>query len=222
MESAGSEIVCCVCNAELKDADGTIASSFRRARVEVANPGIWLNPGEVLATRFLLFNQVVAVRRDAFAAVGGYNESLRLHEDYDLAMRLSRLGPWAILPEMMVVKYNTGGIGICAMQNKILEMEAAKQVVEILLVTSFGPGATPSPVRKLLIRALGDLDRGLGALRQSESSSSIRALLGRSRLSWLRARNSIRNLVLGRAAMRIERLPDMAPERLPSLLVKSV
>ena len=48
--------------------------------------GIWTNPAEVLTTRFLFFNQVVAVRREALNQIGFFREDLRIVEDYDLAL----------------------------------------------------------------------------------------------------------------------------------------
>jgi GT2 family glycosyltransferase len=59
--------------------------------------------GEVLATRFVLFNQTVAIRRAAFEKLGGFDESLKYLEDYDLPLRLALEGPWAFINEPLVV-----------------------------------------------------------------------------------------------------------------------
>jgi GT2 family glycosyltransferase len=66
--------------------------------------GLWLNPAEVLATRFILFNQAVAVRREVLTRIGGFNESLRLMEDMELALRLSFEGPWTFIREPLATR----------------------------------------------------------------------------------------------------------------------
>jgi hypothetical protein len=72
--------------------------------------GLWLNVMDVLATRFVLFNQAVAIRRAAFEKVGGFDESLKYLEDYDLPLRLSLEGPWAFTREPLVI-YTGGSAG---------------------------------------------------------------------------------------------------------------
>ena len=115
MERGGPSMCCCVCNAVVRGVDGnTTGETFTFAGIRPAfDEGVWTNPQEVLATRFLLFNQVVAVRREAFDRVGGFNENLRLLEDYELSLRLSSAGDWGVIREPLVVKYNdTRGIGV--------------------------------------------------------------------------------------------------------------
>ena len=104
LERAGSSVCCCVSNMELCFVDGRHHTSFDSARIRSWHQeGIWLNPAEVLATRFLMFNQGVAIRREAFEKAGGFDEQLRVLEDYDLALRLSLYGPWAFVQEPLVV-----------------------------------------------------------------------------------------------------------------------
>jgi hypothetical protein len=89
--------------------------SFRVAGIRAEHDqGIWHDPAEVLSNRFLLFNQVAAIRREAFVSVGGYNRRLRLLEDYDLALRLAaRGGQWGMIASPLVKKRNdTCGIGV--------------------------------------------------------------------------------------------------------------
>jgi len=66
--------------------------------------GILLNVAEILATRFFLFNQAVAVRKEVLARIGGFDESLRLMEDLQLALRLSLEGPWAFIREPLAIR----------------------------------------------------------------------------------------------------------------------
>src|SRR5208283_1371759 len=64
LQRAGESAVCCLCNSFVQLYFGKVERSFERAGVHPPiEEGIWLNPAEVLATSFLLFNQAVAIRR---------------------------------------------------------------------------------------------------------------------------------------------------------------
>jgi glycosyltransferase involved in cell wall biosynthesis len=111
LQRADSSVPCCVCNAELRFAGRPSRTSFRNACLDPAQQeGLWTNTTEVLTDRYLFFNQVAAVRRSALEQVGGFNESLRFLEDYDLALRLSLLGPFAFIKEPLVI-WNEGSEG---------------------------------------------------------------------------------------------------------------
>jgi glycosyltransferase involved in cell wall biosynthesis len=111
LERAGESVPCCIANIRLRYADGKVKDSFG---ISILSPGmeegVWLNPLEVLLTRFLLFNQSVAVRRTALLKVGGFNHSLRYMEDYDLALKLACLGPWAFIARPLTI-WNEGSNG---------------------------------------------------------------------------------------------------------------
>jgi hypothetical protein len=78
--------------------------SFEHAFLHpTVDEGIWLNVDEVLATRFLLFNQGVVIRRRVLERIGGFDESLRLLEDHEFSLRLSLEGPWAFIREPLVI-----------------------------------------------------------------------------------------------------------------------
>ena len=104
LSDAGSAIPCSMGDLEMQRADGTVESMFsvRRLRPK-AGRGLWTNVHDVLTTRFLFTNQTLAVRRDAFDAVGGYDESLWVMEDFDLAMRLGAVGPWGYTIDTVAV-----------------------------------------------------------------------------------------------------------------------
>lgn len=116
MEDYGKEMTCCVCNAQIIDGEyKKFTDAFGIAAINSQHEeSIWKNPGEVLASRFLLFNQVAAMRRDAFVRVGGYNPRISLLEDHDLALRLASVGGvWGLITKPMVIKSNeTRGIGV--------------------------------------------------------------------------------------------------------------
>lgn len=107
----GESVPCCVCNALLPSAERPAITSFQNSLLHpTEQEGLWLNPPRVLMHRFLLFNQTTAVRRGALEKVGGFDETLRYMEDYDLALRLSLLGPFAFIAEPLVI-YHRGSRG---------------------------------------------------------------------------------------------------------------
>ena len=132
MEGCDKEMACCICNASIDNGpnaqktDSFLVSGIRPA----LNEGIWLNPAEVLSSRFILFNQVAAIRRDAFVRLGGYDKRLRLLEDYDLALRLAaRGGVWGIISSPLVIKRNdTCGIGVECCNDRMAHAKALRTV----------------------------------------------------------------------------------------------
>lgn len=128
LQRAGPSVCCCVCNAVVFDEEGRrVGESFQFAGIRPPfMQGLWSNPQEVLATRFLLFNQVVAIRREAFERCRGFNENLDLLEDHDMALRLARQGSWALIRDPLVVKRNgSDGIGVRCMNDRARHNQAA-------------------------------------------------------------------------------------------------
>lgn len=130
MEAYGNAMTCCVCNAKI--IDGQIkknTNAFGIAGIESQHEeAVWNNPGEVLASRFLLFNQVAAIRRDLFVKVGGYNQRISLLEDHDLALKLASFGGvWGMITTPMVIKSNeTEGIGVECIKNPLEHARAQR------------------------------------------------------------------------------------------------
>jgi len=109
-------VPCCLCNVLLRVVEGHEVTSFDYSLIRVADDeGIWLNAFEVLATRFVLFNQAAAIRRQAFERLGGFDQSLKYLEDYDLPLRLALQGPWAVIREPLVL-YREGTAGSFSQQ----------------------------------------------------------------------------------------------------------
>jgi len=103
LQAAGDAVPCCLSNIMMEWRDRAI-SSFEISGLKSAVPeGIWLNPPEILATRFVLFNQGVVIRREVLAKVGGFDARLRLLEDYELSLRLALHLPWAFIQEPLVI-----------------------------------------------------------------------------------------------------------------------
>jgi glycosyltransferase involved in cell wall biosynthesis len=110
LKCAGEHVVCCLCNCATVYSDGSRTSTFAVADVQPhCDTGVWLNPAEVLTTRFVIFSQAVAVRRKFLESAGGYDENLPFFcEDHELALRLALQGPWAIIREELVVCQGAG------------------------------------------------------------------------------------------------------------------
>jgi len=104
---AGDSVPCCLCNSEVQLHDGRMIRSFDCVAM---NPpvqmGIWVNVSEVLATRFILFNQAVAIRKTVLEKIGGFDESFRILEDVEMQLRLSLEGPWAVIREPLATRHN--------------------------------------------------------------------------------------------------------------------
>jgi len=104
LQRAGANVPCCLCNTLMKRAPNQEQSSFQIARLELEQPqGLWVNPAQVLATRFVLFCQAALIRRGFLLDCGGFDEQLWLMEDHDLALRLALRGPWALIRDPLAV-----------------------------------------------------------------------------------------------------------------------
>jgi glycosyltransferase involved in cell wall biosynthesis len=192
MERAGSSMCCCVSNATVMGLDGeTVGNTFDFAGLDFQfDEGEWTNPQDVLATRFLLFNQVVAVRREAFDRVGGFNEKLRLLEDYELSLRLSSAGTWGVIRQPLVIKYNdTNGIGVECMMNREKHAQVQAEVISGLLApgNGIGPRAKAS-----LGRALSDLETETRALAMLKKGGIAPTAAGKLLEFVLRTRRAVR------------------------------
>lgn len=191
MESGGSQVPCCVCNAETVADGPLLPSSFDSAGVSgELSEGFWLNPAELIATRFLLFNQVVAIRRESFEKIGGFNESMRILEDHDLAFRLSLLGPWAFISDPLVIKYDqTDGLGVQARQDHRAHAEAWCNVLEGFLLE---PLASRAEILKLVHRGLNDVTTEIRAIGMSENGGVLARVVARVLMFSLRLKGSIK------------------------------
>ncbi len=131
LEKSDKTIPCCLCNIELAYSGGRIGSSFDLSLISPSiEEGLWLNVLEVLATRFILFNQSVAIRREALEKVGGYDENFLFMEDYDLALRLALIGPWAFIRQPLVI-WNEGTSGSLTKQANNDQLSLFKTIFDI-------------------------------------------------------------------------------------------
>ena len=191
MMDGKSRVPCCVCNASIVVNGVNVGSSFNTAGIDCdISEGYWLNPTDLIATRFLLFNQVVAIRRDVFDKVGGFKEHLRLLEDHDLAFRLSLLGPWAFISDTLVTKYDQDdGLGVQARRDPILHINAWMTANRNFLNEPIKAGGD---IERYILR---NLDEGAIEIRATtimNSSGSIAQAIGKMIVFGLRIRRAIR------------------------------
>lgn len=194
--AGGERVPCCICNASLIDGDENTTSTFAVSDVmSNLQEGFWMNPAPIIATRFILFNQVVMVRRAAFERVGGYKPQMRLLEDHDLAFRLAQLGPWAFIAEPLVAKDNsTNGIGVVATLDPLVHSQAWQTVLEGILTeaTSGDP-----KVAHLVRRALADVKTEVHAEEMLRSSNPFGRIIARFRLLVMQKRHALRRRMPG-------------------------
>jgi glycosyltransferase involved in cell wall biosynthesis len=171
LDRVPASVPCCLCNGITTTPSGEGWDAFDTGLFYPnSDEGLCLNITDVLATRFILFCQLVAIRRGALEKVGYFDPSLRFMEDYDLALRLAVEGPWGFIREPLA------NMRICPADS--LSLKVSKEYVchaQYVLKT-----------RERILEIL---------LSKSEASSSIGYLkreIRRSRreLRWARLRES--------------------------------
>ena len=179
LEQLDGSIPCCLCNADFGSMNGKQRTSFDVSSIDTPHvEGLWLNVTEVLATRFVLFNQTVAIRREAIEKVGIFDESLRYLEDYDLPLRLAAEGPWAYIREPLVI-YREGAANSFSQQairDPIVLKDCEIAIFERALVAAKRGG--DEKARLQIERRLKTFKRALSAHKLSLSASIFARLLG--------------------------------------------
>jgi len=89
-----------------REIDGSERPGPRRTPSEQVPSG-WVSRALFL-NNFIITSSTL-IRREAFEAVGGFDESIRLVEDHDLWMRISRRFPVTFVPERLTVYRVHGG-----------------------------------------------------------------------------------------------------------------
>jgi glycosyltransferase involved in cell wall biosynthesis len=175
LEHFGRSVPCCLCSVFLGLVDGKEYTSFDHSMVRMRREeGLWLNVAEVLATRFVLFNQAVAIRREFFERVGGFDPELKYLEDYDLPLRLALEGPWAFIREPLVI-YGHGSpesFSQAALKDPLALKECELKIYERLLARQGGWGPNEH-ARKHLMRREKIASRELQAMRREGPDSLV-------------------------------------------------
>jgi glycosyltransferase involved in cell wall biosynthesis len=177
---------CCVCNAHMECVSGTLNSFADAALHPELREGIWINPAEILVTRYLFFNQVVAVRRGALEEVGCFRKGIL--EDYDLALRLSLTGPWAFIADPLVVSYRQVGDNLSQTHSPL---EISSRALEILQDVGNSPQSGPLLRQDLLRRRIRALRWQIFAERLSSHPGRVDRFLGKCALACTRMRRQI-------------------------------
>lgn len=193
LRRAGNSVPCCVCNARLKFANSCERSSFSVAWLQPKHEeGIWTNVSEVLATRFVLFNQTLAVRRAVLEKIGGFEPFYDVLEDYDLALRLSLEGPWGFLREPLAI-WNGGSDGSLSEAADGRQVELKRYIVRIResVLAEMELRETPVSTRRIARRELKRARREFRAVTMSHNNSWPVATAGQLATRAERVRRSI-------------------------------
>jgi GT2 family glycosyltransferase len=158
----------------------------------VESEGIWTNVSEVVATRFVLLNQGILIRRSALEQLGGFDEGLRYLEDHDLTLRMSLLGPWGVLQEPLVIWRETQGSCYKTATSQRGALETAPWI-EILQrqLRRVADGRQYRSLRRHLERELRRAQRNYRGEKLSHSSSLGGRVAGKLLLTLERYRSSI-------------------------------
>jgi glycosyltransferase involved in cell wall biosynthesis len=112
-------VPCCLCNAIMRIGKEKQQQFFTMSSLSPEyDEGLWLNVAKVLSSRFVFFNQAVAIKREAFDKTGLFDESLLFMEDHDLALRMALVGPWAYIREPLVVWRGGSENSLCEQAKK--------------------------------------------------------------------------------------------------------
>jgi glycosyltransferase involved in cell wall biosynthesis len=173
LESLDASVPCCLCNATFQFRDGRATTVFDISSINARHDEvIWSNVAEVLATRFVLFNQMVAIRRSALQRTGGFDETLRYLEDYDLSLRLAFEGPWALIREPLVI-YREGSPDSLARRSVQDEVVMKQYEMKIFnrVLTKLSAENGHASTRRYFVNRLRIFRWGLRAAQLSQGGS---------------------------------------------------
>lgn len=174
--TASAGVVCCVCNSQMVFSSKSL-TSFEISRLKPGrSEGIWTNPAEILIDRFLLFNQAAAIRREALVEAGHFREDLPfgLNDDYDLALRLSLVGPWAFIADPLVI-WHEHQSNISRTHNRLA---VCTQTLKILDDIANSPRFSPRLPQPMFRNRQKSLRRNISALTLQKQVSPGSRFLG--------------------------------------------
>lgn len=206
----GESVPCCLCNIKLrwKEQEST---SFEVAWLNPAiGEGVWHNPDKVLATRFVLFNQGVLIRRRVLREIGGFDEKFRLLEDYDLALRLSVRGDWAFIREPLVIwqENSANSLSSEAGRNDLRWKQPLVQILDKQLHGLNDDGHRPDRIKQLH-RELRRAHRQLTVARMRKMTFPGALLLSKTLDKVERYRNALHRRSPWFPRMDTEPLPEL-------------
>jgi glycosyltransferase involved in cell wall biosynthesis len=172
IKRAGNSVPCCLSNILMKWKSGD-RTSFEIALLKPSlEEGLWLNVDEVLATRPVLFNQGIIIRREVLDKIGGFDESIRYLEDVEFPQRLSLEGPWAFIETPLVIwrESMTNSVYKNSLHDRLCTSECMVTVLEIQLAR-LRASARATRVRALLTRELGAARREVWAIKRKQKNA---------------------------------------------------
>ena len=184
LQRLGNSAPCCLGNILMRWNDRERTSFDISWLTPPFEEGVWLNVDEVMATRFVLFNQGVMIRRDVIKRIGGFNERLRLLEDHELALRLSLEGPWAFVREPLIVwRESEHSLSRGAGKHELTSGEAMVRILETHLSTVTKRGSSVE-LQKRVDRELKWARRRVAVSKMSGADSWGMSAVGRA-LQWV-------------------------------------
>ena len=172
LERAGESVPCCLCNILMKWNSGDRASFDIAWLKSSAEEGVWLNADEVLATRSVLFNQGIMIRRRVLEKIGVFDASIRYLEDIDYPLRLSLEGPWAFIKTPLVIwrESMTNSVYKNSLRDELCTNECMVKVLEMHLARVEKAGR-PAQLRGYISDGLKSARRQLWASRMRQANS---------------------------------------------------
>ena len=177
LKRAGESVPCCLCNIMMKWNSGDRASFDIAWLKSSSEEGLWLNADEVLATRSVLFNQGIMIRRRVLDKIGVFDASIRYLEDVEYPLRLSLEGPWAFIKTPLVVwrESMTNSVYKNSVRDELCTNECMVKVLEVHLARVEKAGR-PARLRAYVNGELKSARRHLWASRMREAKSGKSAL----------------------------------------------
>jgi len=124
------ELGCVICNMEFRPHSGEISNSFQSACFTPRPPqGICRNMESILLTRFVMFNQGVIIKKNILDRTGGFDEQLKILEDYDLALKLSFICDFGYEATPLVIYQRDTKDSLSSNVDTLVEI---KQIINIL------------------------------------------------------------------------------------------
>lgn len=117
LASSGNNVPCCICDTIMNFSDNKI--SFFESHKLILNyeEGVILNIGEIVWNDFILLVQSVLIKR-SFLNIPVFDVNLKIMEDYDLSIKLSKIGPWAYSTKKLVNWYSDSPYSLTSMADK--------------------------------------------------------------------------------------------------------
>lgn len=175
------ELGCVICNMEFSPIKNKISTSFEDSLFLPNKPqGVCTNMTSILLTRFIMFNQGAIIKTSLLAKLGGFDEHLKILEDYDLALRLSFVCNFGYesIP-LVIYQRDTAS----SLSSNVQKIDETSQVLKVLKGIRLFLDDQSIPVPSLLNRQIvynGLLLRLLSIPNLSFAVRAIKALYRRS------------------------------------------